>query len=84
MRSPNCSNTAVALISSMSIPFVQVCSGSRSRKQIYEGFAMNGLVSISPTRFDIELFGPNALDLVSFAIQELTALSGYSSSQGAD
>jgi len=45
---------------------------------------MSGLASISPTRFDIELFGPNALDMASFAIQELTALSGYSSSQGAD
>jgi hypothetical protein len=45
---------------------------------------MSGLASISPTRFDIELFGPNAMDMASFAIQELTALSGYSSSQGAD
>jgi len=48
--------------------------------QIYEGFAMNGLASISPTRFDFELFSPNALDLASFAIQELIALRGYSPS----
>jgi hypothetical protein len=45
---------------------------------------MNGLASISPTRFDFQLFAPNALDLASFAIQELTAVSGYSSSQGAE
>jgi len=31
-----------------------------------------------------QLFAPNALDLASFAIQELTAVSGYSSSQGAE
>ena len=47
MRSPNCLNTADVVISSMSILFLQVCSGSSSMKQIYEESATNGLVYLA-------------------------------------
>jgi hypothetical protein len=30
---------------------------------------MNGLATISPSRFDCELFGPNALDLLALPIK---------------